>query len=387
MTRTTFIEPPGSLEEPHNWRTPPLMWGIVFVVSTFVGLVFAARYYFFSIADAQVEFSLSRTAWVVVGWWIWILLAPLVLYLARRFPLDRGQWFRMLAAHLIGWVVISFLDVTLFSLIRAAYSLLTGGNGGSLWSEFTYNLIASISVDLLVYWAIVAVSYAFDYQRKYREREVRTSQLQAQLAEARFQALEMQLHPHFLFNTLNAISALMDEDIQASRNMLTLLSELLRLTLDHVDTHDVSVRQEIAFVGRYLEIQQIRFQDKLHVSIDMEPGTTNARVPTLILQPLVENAVLHGAAPHGQPSRVAVHVFREDNNLVMQVTDNGPGLDPNGSGKSLKTGIGLRNTQERLKQLYGRSCQLLFETVPDGGLCVTVRIPFYTEADTLEAIS
>ncbi len=359
--------------------------GLAFLAYTFVGIVFALRYFLLSVANPSITFSIDLALWYVIGWWVWVLLTPVVLYLARRFPLEKGSLPRRLGVHLIGWMGLSVVDVVLFHALRLGFSDLGSMPSAQVWEEFRLSLIGTAALDLLVYAAIVAISHAYISRQALREQEIRTTHLQAQLARARLQALEMQLHPHFLFNTLNAISALMDEDVGSSRKMITLLSELLRLTLDTLDEQEVTVRKETAFIERYLEIQQIRFRGRLEAEIEVDAPAWDALVPTLIIQPLVENAVKHGAPKNGKTARIRIEIRRRGGSLVIRVADNGPGLPECGEA-GLKPGIGLRNTRERLGQLYGAGDHLVLTRSEEGGLAAVVTVPFYREADKLEVI-
>jgi LytS/YehU family sensor histidine kinase len=222
------------------------------------------------------------------------------------------------------------------------------------------------------YWAVLAVASVRDYYRKYRTRELQSSQLEAQLSAAQLQALKMQLHPHFLFNTLNGIAALMHQDVEAADRMLARLSELLRLALDHADRQEVTLRQEMDFLERYLEIQKMRFRDRLTVKLELDPDTLEAQVPNLILQPLVENAIRHGIEPRSTPGEVVIRANRVGDRLELQVSDDGPGMIENDSSK----GVGLANTRARLQQLYGAAHTLSFSNGAARGLVIVLSLPF-----------
>jgi LytS/YehU family sensor histidine kinase len=207
---------------------------------------------------------------------------------------------------------------------------------------------------------------------------LKASQLQAQLAQAQLQALKMQLHPHFLFNTLHAISSLMRRDVDAAERMIARLSDLLRLTLENVGAQETSLRQELEFLESYLEIEKTRFRDRLQVKMDIEPETLDARVPNLILQPLVENAVRHGVAPHAAPGLIEISARLKENKLEIQVRDNGAGL-PDARRAQIKEGVGLANTRARLEQLYGAGALFGLSNRDKGGLVVSLTIPFRVE--------
>jgi two-component system, LytTR family, sensor kinase len=229
----------------------------------------------------------------------------------------------------------------------------------------------------MIYWLILLISYAFDYQRRYREGEVRATRLEAQLAQAQLQALKMQLHPHFLFNTLHSISALVHKSPNAADKMIARLGDFLRQTLENAGAQEVSLQQELEFLKCYLEIERIRFEDRLTIQFDIDPQTLDARLPNLILQPIVENAIRHGIAPRTGPGRIEIEARRFNGTLHVQVTDNGQGLSPDSTnGTIVKEGVGLANTQARLKQLYGDDHRLDLANTAKGGLTVILEIPF-----------
>ena len=207
---------------------------------------------------------------------------------------------------------------------------------------------------------------------------MRAAQLESQLAQAQLQALKMQIHPHFLFNTLNAISSLMHTDVEAADRMMTRLSDLLRLTLDGAAKQMVTLKEEMDYLDHYLEIEKIRFGDRLTVRLNIAPETLDARVPTLILQPLVENAIKHGIAPHAAAGRVEVTAQKKNGNLHLQVKDNGSGFDKSGE-RSFQEGLGISNTRLRLQKLYGTSFQFDISNGATEGAVVAVSFPFEAE--------
>jgi sensor histidine kinase YesM len=308
------------------------------------------------------------------------LLAPACLWLAARFRLERERRLPTLAIH-IGINLAFHVCLVLISLPLSRL----------IWREpiislrFLQNLhqrlIGRIPIDVIIYWTIVGAGYAFEYYRRYREQqfqaarlELRATQLETQLAQAQLQALKMQLHPHFLFNTLHAISALIDDDVKGARRMIARLSELLRLTLDNVGQQEVSLRQELEALERYLEIEQIRFQDRLTVRLAVAPETLDARVPNLVLQPIVENAIRHGIAPRSSAGNIEIRAERRDGMIELQVIDDGPGLQP--GNEEFKEGVGLANTRARLRQLYGSDHRIEIKDADEGGLAVKLSIPF-----------
>jgi two-component system LytT family sensor kinase len=245
---------------------------------------------------------------------------------------------------------------------------------GPFFSGFRGLLVASMHSEVLTYWMIVGLTWALDYYRKYRERELRTSQLETKLAQAQLDALRMQLQPHFLFNTLNSISVLMADDVGAARRMLTRLSDLLRGSLANGGTHEVSLKEELEFLQNYVDIEQTRFQDRLTFDMKVQPAVLDAQVPNLILQPLVENAIRHGISPRGRDSVIRIWATREDRMVQLRVTDNGVGCSSD-LARIFARGIGLSNTKERLNQLYGPDHRFEIATEAGKGFAVTIVIP------------
>jgi two-component system LytT family sensor kinase len=303
-------------------------------------------------------------------WYVFAILSIPVMLLARWFRFEAGSWGRSLAIHILGSVVFSLSYMVVRAWVGQWQSNATFGDA------FQPLLVKTWHFNLLIYWVIVAVFHAFDYYRKYQERERRTLELEKGLAQAKLQALQMQLNPHFLFNTLHSISALMHKDVEAADSMITRLSDLLRAALAGADTQEVTLRQELSFLERYLEIEKIRFGPRLTVQLDIAPETLDAQVPNLILQPLVENAIRHGIEPRARPGRIELRAKRHADALALDVCDNGTGLAP---GRSIKEGVGLSNTRARLRELYGEAFQFELAGGSNGGLEVQLRIPFRAE--------
>jgi two-component system, LytTR family, sensor kinase len=340
-------------------------WILIFGVWTLLGAFSAVRVF---IGYAYSGYAVTwRRALVIAlaDWYVWALLAPAIAWVARRFAIERRSWLRSLLVHLPASLFFSILKMVIeFRLLQ--------------WldpaSAQRYPVLQFPST-LFTYYAILGAIYAFDYYSKYRAHELKSSQLQTQLAQAQLQALKMQLHPHFLFNTLHAISSLMRRDVEAAERMITRMSDLLRLTLENVGAQETPLRQELEFLERYLEIEQTRFRDRLQVKMEVEPETLDARVPNLILQPLVENAVRHGIAPRAAPGLIEISARRDENKLEIQIRDNGAGL-PDDNCARIKEGVGLANTRARLEQLYGTDHRFDLSNQDKGGLVVSLIIPF-----------
>jgi signal transduction histidine kinase len=350
-----------------------LKWSLIAAGWTLFGLFFASEVIISRAYDGRpVKLGETLAAWLICAY-LWFGLTPFVLYLARRFPLERRRWLVNLLFHLGASAAFALLQLGAYVLVASAVGLDIGKR--PFFEAYRTIFVGDFHFDLLTYWALIGLSHALDYYRKYRERELRAAQLETRLAQAELDALRMQLHPHFLFNTLNSISVLMAEDVKQARRMLTRLSDLLRASLENKGTHEVTLKEELEFLESYLEIEQTRFQDRLTVRMEVDPKALDARVPNLILQPLVENAIRHGIAPRAAAGLIEIRAQRLNGMVQLEVRDNGAGL--NGARpESLMKGIGLSNTRARLEQLYGASHRFELQDEDGHGLTVKIAIPF-----------
>lgn len=313
-------------------------------------------------------------------WLAWAILVPAVLWMVRTFHFERATWKPALAAHIGGVAVFVAIHTMLTVGGRLGILALAGRDGTTFWPEFQRMLFWNFDWGMMTYWTIVGASHALDFHRESQERSVATAQLETRLAEAKLQALQRQLHPHFLFNTLNTISALMHRDTEAADRMLEKLGDLLRMTLDRIAVQVVPLRDELEFIEKYLMIERARFGDRLQVSMAIDPCTLDASVPNLVLQPLVENAIRHGIAPKLGGGRLEISARRDDDSLVLSVRDDGMGLSQ-AKRDALNTGVGVSNTRSRLEHLYRDRYRFEFVESPDGGLAVTVVVPFTVSAE------
>ncbi|MCU0256712.1 MAG: histidine kinase [Vicinamibacterales bacterium] len=297
-------------------------------------------------------------------WYPWLLLGPGVAWLARRFPFEPERWRWSVLVH----VPASVLFGALHGVLRWAVGPLVDSRP----IPIDRIIIGQLLLTVLSYFVLVAAFQAVVNYRRYRERELRASQLEARLAQAQLEMLRMQLHPHFLFNTLHAISTLMHRDPEAADEMVAQLSDLLRMTLDNIGKQEVTLREELDFLQRYLDIQHTRFQDRLRVTLDIRSDTLDARVPNQLLQPLVENAIRHGldGRPAGGSIAIAARLVGEA--LQVTIRDDGEGVR---TGTARPEGIGLGNTRARLTQLYGPGASLELANHWEGGAIVTVVVP------------
>jgi two-component system LytT family sensor kinase len=368
-------EAPGTSFWRRRWRRLGLIWGIW----TFIGLVFTLQGYFTSFRSEQ-PMTIGDSAYLQFTWsYLWALATPLVLWAATKIPIERSNWLRALLLH----VPISLGLSMILTAIGHVFVWLYWGR--TMGRPFSFErmgrfVIANFSEGIGIYMLIALTSYALNYYRRYRESQLRTFQLEAQLSQAQLQALKMQLHPHFLFNTLHSISALLNKNPESARKMITRLGDFLRLTLENSGSQEVTLEQEMTFLRCYLEIERIRFQDRLVTRVNVSDQTLDAKVPNLILQPIVENAIRHGIAPRSTPGLIEIEAERRNSTLRIQVRDNGPGLPSHRTSENMfKKGLGLANTEKRLEQLYGAAHLFDLSDHPEGGLLVTLEIPFHKD--------
>ena len=356
---------------PYPWAWPRWRkWTFYAICWTIPALVALSYFHLNRILTA------SEVDWVygvmtsMPWWYIWALMTPLILWVAKKYPITRDSWKRVVPSV--------YIPLMLFLLaIHATVNLLlfraTGLHDTLNYALLEVHFTSRMHVNALAFWTVLGFYSAFDYYRKYQAREQQASLLELQLAQANLRALKMQLNPHFLFNTLHSVSALVRKNENpAAIKMLGRLGEFLRLALENQGTQLVSLNEELDFLERYLEIEKIRFQERLQVSMDVDARLLEYNVPNLILQPIVENAIHHGIAPHSQAGKIQIRAFKKEDKLVMQVEDDGPGMK---NMDAARKGVGLSNTQERLERLYGENQELKLEGGTDGGLLVHIEIP------------
>jgi two-component system LytT family sensor kinase len=316
--------------------------------------------------------SWRAVIWQASEWLILGALTPITYYLSRRFPLRRPHLARNVLTHVggalalcVGWAAAG---------VAMRLVLGTSWEGVPLSRHLASWTLISLPWSIFIYFAVLGSMHAFTYFLEARERETQAARLAAQLAEARLGALRMQLHPHFLFNSLNAVTVLMrDQRTREATTMLELLSDMLRQVLRTDPANEVSLAEELRFLEQYLAIEQVRFSDRLTVMFAVDADVRDATVPGFILQPLVENALRHGLADRSEEGIVEIGARRQGDELVLWVRDNGVGLPPDGPRGE---GLGLANTRERLSTLYGARARLDLEAALGGGTTATVRLPY-----------
>jgi sensor histidine kinase YesM len=340
-----------------------------------LGLLDAFRSYSAAYYDGRHYLAWGAAVrWNLSGWLLWVAFIPLVLWLSNRLPVDRENWL----ARMLFYVPLGLSLSMIHTFFPILISLIFVSNFGTLvnWlGRRPYFLLTDFLFALVFYGFVLALGQARNYYQRCLERELRVSHFEAQLARAELQALKMQLHPHFLFNTLHSISSLQLEDVAAAQKMMARLGDFLRLTLDNVGVQKVTLQREIEFLKCYLAIEQVRFGGRLTTVIDVEPEAIDIQVPNLILQPLVENAIQHGIAPHPAPGLINISAKCERGKVKITICDNGGGLKPNSNGKGIVEGLGLRNTRARLKQFYGSNYHFEMKNGAEGGLVVSLDLP------------
>ncbi len=355
-----------------RWTT----WGVVMAVWTFPGLVALSYYYLNQTVSAQPMTWTYAFVSTLPNWYIWAAMTPAILWLAQRYRIERSNWKTMLLGIHIPAMVLFMLihSLTNLMLFRA-----TGIHDEVSMGLYRVHFTTRVHANVLTYWTVLGVYYAYDYYRKFRTREQQAAMLEIRLAQANLRALKMQLHPHFLFNTLNSIAALVRKDENRTAiKMLVQLGDFLRLALENKGVQEIPLKQELDFLERYLDIEKIRFQERLSVHVETEPAALEAYVPNMILQPLVENAIHHGIAPHAEAGRIEIHAHIVGGKLVMQVRDDGPGLTVEMKYTIRRGGVGLANIRERLANLYEQDHDFSLRNADEGGLLASITIPFAT---------
>jgi len=355
----------------HRYGLP---WRVILLVATALGLICSALAWPFALALGRpVEYWRSLVVLNISYWYIWALFTPLIVWISQHFRFERrGLWLAFLV-HIPCVLLFAFAHIVTMNSVQLWLAALAG-KPFAFAESVQQSMIQSFGWEMITYWAIVGLSQAVLYYRESSDRAARTAQLEARLAEAQIAALQQQLHPHFLFNTLHAISTLMHKDVEAADRTLMHLSDLLRMTLENLERQEITLNAELEFLTKYLNIEQTRFTDRLTVHFDVQTETLDVKVPTLILQPLVENAIKHGVARKSGPGRIQITARRDGDKLWMEVRDDGVGLSQEAY-QSIHSGIGVSSTRERLLRLFGADFRFEFHRL-NPGLAVVVSFPW-----------
>jgi signal transduction histidine kinase len=316
-------------------------------------------------------------------WTGYALWTPAIFWLGRRFRFDRRGWKRAIAIHVPASLLISAVHLALVGSLRFYLQTLRGGTP-DLLTTILDAFFRTLDQTMPVYWALIGLQHAVDYYRQARVREVRSARLEARLMESQLQALQQQLHPHFLFNTLHAISTLVHRDPEKADLMVERLSDLLRVSLRKVGVQEVELAEELEYLRAYLDIEQIHFGNRLRVEYRIDAAAMDALVPTLILQPLVENAIRHGLEPMTRAGTLTIEAQADGDTLWLRVRDDGAGLPKTWKRRE---GVGLTNTRSRIDRLYGEEAALTVRENPGGGVLVDIYIPLRRNASKSEAVA
>jgi two-component system LytT family sensor kinase len=346
-------------------------WILILCAWTIVGLLFVVR------RLVVVKVQGTHVSWLLVGapeliyWYIWAACTPLVIGLAKQFPLTGPRFVPHIAIHTIASFMMAPLGaITEYFLSRVLLQSvlhITDPGALRLLPTFAVGVLSMSFTGILTYWLVVGLYQSIHFYQAAMDRQTRAAQLEAQLSHAELENLKNQLHPHFLFNSLHTIGVLMQEDVDAASRLLVRLGDLLRMALEQRE-NEITLQSELEFVGKYLEIEQTRFHDRLKVHMDVPPDLLGVYVPSLALQPLVENAIKHGISVDSAAGRLEIAAQRHNGTVRLCVRDDGPGPAP---GARLRLGVGLTNVQSRLKQLYGNESSLEL-TGGDGRGCEAV---------------
>ncbi len=352
-----------------NWAIVVVVWLVLAGVATTFSYDFRAQ-----VGRPEKWSNLARIYFSAYLVWS-LLFTPVVVWMSHRFTFSKHRLPQTVAAHFVAAVAVAVTNaairIPLHGWIYPDYDKPVP------WSAFRSFFLANAYDDLWMYVVVAAIAHGLIYFRKYQDRELRSSELERQLAEAQLEMLKMQLQPHFLFNTLNTAYTLVGRDREAAERVIIQLSDLLRMTLEHTGMHEVALHEEIGFIGKYLEIEQVRFQERLTIRYKIAPECLDALVPNMILQPLVENAIKHGVAPHARPGIIEISAVKRRDQLELTVTDNGDGLrDETTDRPGRGSGLGLSNTRARLFQQYGTKSRLELKGETAGGFSAIAIIPF-----------
>ena len=332
--------------------------------------------------------QLLLLGWDGFAWFVWLLAAPAMLILIRRFPLQRGRVRQSLTGLVLGSGAIYLAVSNLRFLLRILPNLWLPAAADLPvdWSHYAVSMLFLMPMDFLTYCGFFAASFGIVYHFKYRQRgeealqlQLRTAQLESDLARAELSVLRGQLHPHFLFNSFNAVASLVRQKRNDSAvEIIAQLSALLRLAIERTGRQELPLEEEIDFIRRYLEIEQVRFGEKLRLDFSLDPAALDAAVPNLVLQPLVENAIKHGISRRTRPGTVRLAVRRVEGRLQLEVVDDGPDGSPveREAGEHRPGGIGLSNTRARLEKIYGTDYHMEMTPRPEGGMRVFLDLPW-----------
>ena len=362
-----------------NWRRAVFL----FIGWTLVSIIFAGISYAAAIGENNKEFGFASALRLnLVQFYLWAILTPFVFRFSRRFPIElRPLNVRNLSLYFPALISFAGIHQVLHLTVLWSITPRWRQKYPALMDCYRAYFAFGFYIDLIIALLIVIAVHALLYHQNFRASELAQSSLKTQLAQAQLRALKMQLHPHFLFNTLHSISSLVLEDPSKANSMIARLGDFLRLTVENSEQQLVTLKEETEFLRCYLDIEQVRFGDRLTVVFDLEPQTLSARLPHLILQPVVENAIQHAIAPRATRGHINIQAKRLDSLLRVAISDNGPGITSNAN-SSAKKCVGLTNVRTRLQQIYGSDFRFELTNGENEGLIVIMEIPFQREANS-----
>ncbi len=342
-------------------------WIVAAIVVTLLAILFGYQGYFQSLQDKDPISLQESITWQLKWWYIWLGLAPLILLLAKKFPVTRPGGPKNLAIHIPVAIGLSFTHTTTQTFLNWCAEAVAGKPGEGFWNMvMKMGISEQLQLGFFFYAIIVAIASAMNYYKIYEQEELKASQLEAELSQTQFQAMKMQVYPHFLFNTLSEITRLMKKDVDEADRMIARLGDFLRLSIENIGTQVVALQRELNFLKCYLEIERIRTQNRLSFDLDVDPDSMDAQVPNLLLQPLIESAVTQ---MRNLPAHVQISARRENGHLRVEITDN-CGVDTSSAENEP-----LAEMRIRLRQIYGEAFYLDAARSPDGRNAVTLEIP------------
>jgi two-component system LytT family sensor kinase len=353
----------------------------LFALWTTVAVLFALQWYTYDVLHGHPSPIWMYLRWNMEQWYAWLLLSPLVLRLAAKRPIHPRHPQRALPLHLLASVLFALVAVVVQSVISHFFE----PGDHSVLNNVVFILSKDVAMGIVTYWALTGLAQTLHFYKENSNRQLRESQLERQLAQAHLKVLQMQLHPHFLFNTLHAIGTLVYEDPKSAEQMLLDLSSLLRVFLEQEASQQISLRRELHLVDLYLSIQKIRFRDRLTVRSVIDPETLDCSIPSLLLQPLVENAIVHGIARNPGNDEIEISSSQQRGRLLIEISNANSSLPgkvrPDGAG----WGVGLSNTMQRLAQTYEGAATLSIKARSPRGVVCAISLPFATGAAVLSA--
>jgi two-component system, LytTR family, sensor kinase len=341
-------------------------WVVAIIVVTLLAIIFGYQGYVESMHNDKDPVSLRESiVWQLEWWYLWLALAPLILFLARRFPVTRPGSPRYLTVHIPVAIALALAHTTMQTFLNWCAEAVVEGKANSFWDQvMKLGLSEHFQLGIIFYAVVVAIASALNFYKIYQQEELKASRLEAQLSQTQFQSMKMQVYPHFLFNTLREISRLMKDDVDEADRMIARLGDFLRLSMENIGTQVVALQRELAFLRSYLEIERIRTQNKLSFDVDVDQDSMDAQVPNLLLQPLIESAVMQIGT---SPAHLQISARRENGHLRVQITDD--------CRSNLSESDSLTEMRQRLRQIYGEAFYLDAARSPDGRNAVTLEIP------------